>query len=92
MRVFTDSNIPMYVAGTDQPNRGPRSGSWNRCTWARWRRVRARRCSRRSLYPYHALGRPDLAARVYDLFVTLVSDVPPVTLADTGLARDLPAS
>ena len=40
MKVFVDSNIPMYVAGADHPNRGPattflaeaRAGSYDLCT------------------------------------------------------------
>lgn len=39
------------------------------------------------LYWYMPLGRADLADRVYDLFVGLVSRVFSVTLADTDLAK-----
>lgn len=89
MTVFIDSNIPMYVAGAEHPNRPPalrfmesvRSREVDTCT--------STEVLQEILYRYHALGRLDLAARVYDLFVALVPVVFPVTLADTDLARDL---
>jgi len=89
VRVFIDSNIPMYVAGTEHPNRGPavrfleavRGGEVEACT--------STEVLQEILYRYHALGRLDLADRVYDLFVALVPEVLPVTLADTDRARDL---
>jgi predicted nucleic acid-binding protein len=89
VRVFIDSNIPMYVAGTEHPNRSPslrflesvRQGDVAACT--------STEVLQEILYRYHALGRLDLAGRVYDLFVALVPEVLPVTLADTDLARDL---
>lgn len=92
MRVFIDSNIPMYVAGTEHPNRAPslrflqsvRQGEVEACT--------STEVLQEILYRYHALGRLDLAGTVYDLFVALVPEVLPVTLADTDLARDLLAS
>lgn len=89
MRVFIDSNIPMYVAGAEHPNKGPalrflervRGGEVEGCT--------STEVLQEILYRYSALGRVDLAAKVYDLFVALVPVVLPVTLADTDLARDL---
>ena len=41
------------------------------------------------LYRYSALGRPDLAGTVYDLFVHLCPVVLPITLADTDRAKRL---
>ena len=41
------------------------------------------------LWRYSALGRLDLAASVYDLFVQICPEVLPVTLADTDRARQL---
>jgi len=41
------------------------------------------------LYRYSALGRLDLAGRVYDFFVALVPVVFDVTLSDTDLAKEL---
>ena len=87
MKVFVDSNIPMYVAGAAHPNREPavelfeqaREGKYTLCT--------STEVLQEILYRYSALGRLDLAEQVYDLFVSLVAEVFDVTLADTDLAK-----
>ena len=87
MRVFVDSNIPMYVAGRDHPNREParrfleriRTGEVEGCT--------STEVLQEILYRYAALRRLDLAGDVYDLFVQLCPVVFAVTLADTDRAR-----
>jgi len=89
MRVFVDSNIPMYVAGRDHPNREParrfleqvRSGELEGCT--------STEVLQEILYRYAALRRLDLAGDVYDLFVQLCPVVFAVTLADTDRARGM---
>ncbi len=89
MKLFIDSNIPMYVAGTAHPNREPavrlleavRAGHFEACT--------STGVLQEILYRYSAIGRLDLAKSVYDLFVQVVHEVLEVTLADTDLARDL---
>ena len=88
MRVFIDSNVPMYVAGRDHPLRDParrflarvRSGEVSGCT--------STEVLQEILYRYVGLRRNDLAASVYELFVNLCPVVFPVTLADTDRARD----
>ena len=87
MRVFVDSNIPMYVAGREHPLREParrflervRNGEIEACT--------STEVLQEILYRYVALKRPDLAREVYDLFVQLCAAVFPVTLADTDRAK-----
>jgi predicted nucleic acid-binding protein len=89
MRVFIDSNIPMYVAGAEHPNRDParrllervRTGAVEGCT--------STEVLQEILYRYAALRRLDLAREVYDLFVQICPVVFDVTLADTDRARDL---
>ena len=89
MRVFLDSNIPMYVAGRAHPNREParrmlervRSGEVEGCT--------STEVLQEILYRYTALERRDLARDVYDLFVQICPIIFDVTLADTDRARDL---
>ena len=89
MRVFIDSNVPMYVAGRDHPLRAAarrlleraRSGEVEACT--------STEVLQEILYRYSALGRLDLAREVYDLFVLLCPVVFPVTLADTDTAKEL---
>ena len=85
--IFVDSNVPMYVAGRDHPLRAralrfmerARSGEIEICT--------STEVLQEILYRYAAIGRIDLAAMVYDLFVQLCPTVLPVTLADTDRAR-----
>lgn len=89
MRVFVDSNIPMYVAGRDHPNREParrflgrvRAGDVEACT--------STEVLQEILYRYAGLRRLDLAREVYDLFVQLCPIVFPVTLADTDRAKSM---
>ena len=87
--IFVDSNIPMYVAGRDHPNRDPsrrlldaaRAGHLEICTSVE--------VLQEILYRYVGLKRPDLAVEIYDLFAQLCPIVFPVSLADTDRARDL---
>lgn len=89
MKVFIDSNIPMYVAGRDHPLREParrflarvRAGEVEGCT--------STEVLQEILYRYAALKRLDSARAVYDLFVQLCPVVFPVTLADTDRAKGL---
>jgi len=89
VKVFVDSNVPMYVAGSAHPNRAPavrflervRAGEVEACT--------STEVLQEILYRYSALGRVDLAANVYDLFVRLMPEIFDVTLSDTDGARDL---
>ena len=89
MKVFIDSNIPMYVAGARHPHREParrllarvRTGEIEGCT--------STEVLQEILYRYSSLRRFDLAREVYDLFVQICPIVFDVTLADTDRARDL---
>jgi hypothetical protein len=89
VKVFIDSNIPMYVAGREHPHRDParrflaqvQAGKVEGCT--------STEVLQEILYRYSALRRLDLAREVYDLFVQLCPVVFSVTLADTDRARDL---
>ena len=89
MKVFVDSNVPMYVAGQQHQNKQPaqrflekvRRGSIEACT--------STEVLQEVLYRYSALRRLDVARRVYDLFVQVCPTVLPVTLADTDRAKEL---
>jgi predicted nucleic acid-binding protein len=89
VRVFIDSNVPMYVAGREHPLREHarrflarvRDGEIDGCT--------STEVLQEILYRYVGLRRVDLALEVYELFVRLCPTVFPVTLADTDRARDL---
>jgi len=89
LKVFVDSNIPMYVSGGAHPHREPARKFLER---VRKRQVEA--CTsievlQEILYRYSAIGRRDLAREIYDLFVEICPVVLGLTLADTDRARDL---
>ena len=89
MKVFVDSNIAMSVAGADHPNRGPATWFLETVGDAGYELCTSAEVLQEILYRYTALGRADLADRVYDLFVGLVPKVFSVTLADTDLAKPI---
>lgn len=89
MKVFIDSNVPMYVAGQRHPNREPARRFLARVKQGEVRGCTSTEVLQEILYRYSALHRLELAAEVYELFVELCPEVLPVTLADTDRARDL---
>jgi predicted nucleic acid-binding protein len=87
--VFIDSNIPMYVAGRQHPNRDPARRFLERVQAGEIEGCTSTEVLQEILYRYSALHRLDLASAVYDLFVHVCPVVLDVTLADTDRARDL---
>ena len=85
MKVFIDSNVPMYVAGREHPLREParrflarvRDGEVDGCT--------STEVLQEILYRYVGLHRVDVALEMYELFVRLCPTVFPVTLAVESL-------
>lgn len=89
MKVFVDSNIPMYVAGAAHKNRDAARRFLDRVSAREVEACTSSVALEEILWRYTALGRPDLTRQVYDLFVEICPVVLPVTLADTDRARDL---
>lgn len=89
MRVFVDSNIPMYVAGAEHPNRGPALRFLERARAGEVEAITSTEVLQEILYRYAGLERLDLASEVYDILVRLCTEVLDVTLADTDRVRDL---
>ena len=89
MRVFVDSNIPMYVAGAEHPNKGPATRFMESAADEGFELCASTEVLQEILYRYTVLGRPELADRVYDLFVALIPEIFEVTLADTDLAKKI---
>lgn len=89
MKVFIDSNIPMYVAGAEHENRDPARRFLSRVAQGKVQACTSTEVLQEILYRYASLGRLDLAREVYDLFVEICPEVLSVTLADTDRARDL---
>ena len=89
MKVFIDSNIPMYVAGSDHPHREPARKFLERVRTGQAKGVTSTEVLQEILYRYSAIGRKDMGRDIYDLFVEICPVVLSVTLADTDRARDL---
>jgi predicted nucleic acid-binding protein len=89
MKVFIDSNIPMYVAGASHPNRDPARKFLDRVSAREVDACTSAEVLQEILWRYSALGKPALARDVYDLFVDVCPVVLPVTLAETDRARDI---
>ena len=89
MTVFIDSNVPMYVAGGEHPNREPSRRFLDRIRRGELKGCTSTEVLQEILYRYSALGRRQVAREVYDLFVEICPVVLGVTLADTDRARDL---
>jgi predicted nucleic acid-binding protein len=89
LRVFVDSNIPMYVAGGEHPHREPAHRFLERIRKGRVDACTSTEVLQEILYRYSSLHRLDLARDVYDLFVEICPVILGVTLADTDRARDL---
>jgi predicted nucleic acid-binding protein len=89
LRVFVDSNIPMYVAGGEHPHREPARRFLERIGKGKVDACTSTEVLLEILYRYSSLHRLDLARDVYDLFVEICPVILGVTLADTDRARDL---
>lgn len=87
--VFVDSNVPMYVAGREHPNRAPALRLLERARAGELELCSSTEVLQEILYRYVRLGEVALAAEVYDLFVPQCAVVLPVTIADTDRARKL---
>jgi predicted nucleic acid-binding protein len=89
LKVFIDSNIPMYVAGGDHPHREPARKFLERVRTGEAEGVTSTEVLQEILYRYAAIGRKEMGGDIYDLFVEICPVVLSVTLADTDRARDL---
>jgi predicted nucleic acid-binding protein len=89
LKVFIDSNIPMYVAGGEHPHREPSRRFLDRVRKRQVDAYTSTEVLQEILYRYSALGRREFGRELYDLFVEVCPVVLSVTLADTDRARDL---
>jgi len=96
VRVFLDSNVPMYAAGGTHPHKDPCLRFLTRVQRGEVQAVTSAEVLQEILHRSHRLGHSDVARRVYGLTVQLCSEVLPVTIADTDacveLLRDTEAS
>ena len=89
MKVYIDSNIPMYVAGADHEHRDPARRFLEKVEKREVEACTSTEVLQEILSRYSALARRDLGGRVYDLFVESCPEVLDVTLADLDRAKEL---
>jgi len=89
VKVFIDSNIPMYVAGQEHPHREPSRRFLAKVQKGEIDGSTSVEVLQEILYRYSAIGRRDFAREVYETFVQICPVILSVTLADTDRARDL---
>jgi uncharacterized protein len=89
VRVFVDSNIPMYAAGGPHPHKDPSLRFLAQAQRGEIQAVTSTEVLQEILHRYHRLGHPDVASHVYDIVVQLCAEVLPVTIADTDACVDL---
>ena len=87
--IFVDSNILMYVAGKDHPNKEPARQILARARTGGVEIFTSTEVLQEILYRYVALRRRDLARQVYGLFVEVCPRVLPVTIPDTDRAKEI---
>jgi hypothetical protein len=87
--VFIDSNIPMYVAGKEHPNRDTARRFLDKVHRGEVDGCCSTEVLGEILGRYSNLRRHDYAHKVYDIFVRICPVIFSVTLADTDRAREL---
>lgn len=92
MKVFIDSNVPMYVAGREHPNREPARRLLAQVHSGEFEGYTSAEVLQEILFRYHGMGRAEVAGQVYDLFLELCPSVLPVSLADLDRAREVLAT
>lgn len=83
MKVFVDSNVMMYAAGSEHPLKARAAEFLRAVQQGKIRAVTSTEVLQEILHKYHRLGRTDIGERVYALSIQLCEEVLPVTLADT---------
>jgi predicted nucleic acid-binding protein len=89
MKVFIDSNIPMYVAGAGHENRELAVRFLEKVEKREVEACTSTAVLEEILSRYAGLGRRDLAGRIYDLFVEACPEVLDITVSDTDRCRIL---
>lgn len=82
MKVFLDSNIAMYAAGREHPNRMPSIRVLGQAHRGEISAATSVEVLQEILYRYSGMSRVDVALQVYEAFVEVCPVVLAVTLAD----------
>lgn len=87
--VFIDSNIPMYAAGKDHPNRKPSSKILELISKGEITGITSTEVLREILYRYQAIHELEKGLKVFDSFSDIIDDVLQINLHIMVGARDI---
>jgi predicted nucleic acid-binding protein len=87
--ILVDSNVPMYLVGTDARLKADAQLVLERLALERARLVTDVEVYQEILHRYRAIGRDDMIQPAFDLLSAIVDDVLDVSFADVDGARDV---
>lgn len=90
--IFLDSNIPMYLVGSEHPNKDAARRLIEQAVLAEERLVTDAEVLQEILHRYVAIGRRDAIGAAFDALLGLVDTVLPIELEDVQRARSLLAT
>jgi len=88
-KVYIDSNIPMYAAGQEHPNKDPSIKILEMVSSGRVIGVSSTEVLQEILYRYQAIGILKKGLEVFDNFSKIIDDVLPVNFQIMNEARDI---
>jgi hypothetical protein len=87
--ILVDSNVPMYLVGTDHPNKAEARAQLELAVARRERLVTDAEVLQEILHRYVAIDRRRFIVPALDALLGVVDEVYPVELADVTRARDI---
>jgi len=87
--ILVDSNVPMYVIGSDHPHKRDAQRLLEQFASARERLVADAEVFQEILHRYRAINRPDAIQPAYDLLLDVVDDVLAIDAGIVSAAKDL---
>jgi uncharacterized protein len=87
--ILIDSNVPMYLVGTDHPHKVDARRHLERCIVEGQRLVTDAEVLQEILHRYVAIGRRDAIQPALDALLSVVDEVLPIEASDVLAARDV---
>ena len=87
--IFVDSNVPMYLVGAAHPHKSDAHQLVEAAILAEERLVTSAEVLQEILHRYVAIHRRQGIQPAFDVLLSVVDDVLPVTVEDVALARDI---
>lgn len=87
--IFIDSNIPMYLVGSEHPHKVDAQQMLERCIADNERMVTDVEVFQEILHRYAAIGRKDAIQPAFQTILGVTDEVLPIELADVERAKDI---